>query len=355
MRIHDQESGTEGPLRLVVLGGGNGIAAALRGLAGLRTSGFPLDITAVVTAADDGGSSGRLRKERGGPPPGDVRNCLLSLAPDGTDTLKGIFSHRYRGNGSLGGHTVGNLILSALAEKEGCFLKGVEVAERLLGCVGRVLPASLESLHLEGETVDGGRLRGESRIGNAPCAIRRIRLEPSTPEAAPGVPERIRKAHGVVIGPGSLFTSLLPVLLVPAVGRAVRDCPGRRILVANLMTQPGETLGMNLADHLDALDRHAGRGVLTDILLNTNAVDATRVEPYGSRGSEPVSPSGCSGRPEQTIWADIVTPSGKIRHDPVRLANALVRISSPQPDRLPHLESSVMGERESAGDGLANY
>ena len=243
-----------GPLRVSVIGGGNGIPNVLLGLASLVRQGHALEITAIVATADDGGSSGRIRSQRGGLPPGDLRNCLLSLADDADGCIGRLFAHRYAGAGDLAGHALGNLLLIALAEQEGSYLSAVEAAGRMLRTRGRVLPASANALRLEGETVAGERISGESRIGAAPAAIRRVWLEPAVAEPCDGVLDALAAADLTVLGPGSLFTSILPVLLVRGVADAIRASRGTRVLVGNLMTQPGETLGMTMTDHLDAID-----------------------------------------------------------------------------------------------------
>jgi len=315
------------PLRVAVIGGGNGIPNVLRGLAALARLGRPFSITAIVATADDGGSSGRIRSQRGGLPPGDLRNCLLALADDAEGPVGRLFSHRYAGAGDLAGHSLGNLLLMALAEQEGCYLKAVEAAGRMLRTRGRVLPASTSALRLEGETVTGEHISGESRIGAAPAAIRRVWLEPAAAEAGDGVVHALQTADLVVLGPGSLFTSILPVLLVSGVAEAVRASRGTRVLVANLMTQPGETVGMTMADHLDALDRHAGPGLVDTVLLNATTIARQRLAPYAEQQAELVSRAGLAGRPEIMKEAPLVNASGKIRHDPARLAEALILIA----------------------------
>ncbi len=316
------------PLRVVVVGGGNGIPTVLRGLAVLVRDGRPLEITAVVATADDGGSSGRIRSQRGGLPPGDLRNCLLALADDADSALSRLFAHRYAGAGDLAGHSLGNLLLMALAEQEGCYLKAVEAAGRLLGARGRVLPASAGALRLEGETISGERISGESRIGAAPAAIRRVWLEPAAAEPGEGVLEALGAADLIVIGPGSLFTSILPVLLVRGVAEAVRAAHGTKVLVGNLMTQPGETVGMTMADHLDAIDRHAGQALVDTVLLNATPIPLHRLRPYTEQHAELVARVGLAGRPETIFEAPLVNESGKIRHDPTRLADVLLRLAS---------------------------
>ncbi len=317
--------------RVVVLGGGNGISAVLRGIERRRRSGKPLHVTAIVATADDGGSSGRLRDERGGLPPGDLRNCLLALAPENAAGFARVFAHRYEGSGDLAGHSLGNLILAALAEQENSYLRAVELAAEMLGAGGRVLPVSLQSVRLEAEARDGSRISGESRIGKAHCAVSKVWLDPPHVEPCPGVTEAIRSADLLVLGPGSLFTSLLAVLLIPGVQAAVRASRGRRVLVANLMTQPGETLGMNLTDHLEALDRHVGPELVQDVLADGSGPDPDRVRPYEEQGAEPLSPILTAPRTERLVVRDLVTTSGKIRHDPDSLAEALLELLQEAP------------------------
>ena len=312
-------------LRVVALGGGNGIPTVLRGLADVARAGRDLEITAVVATADDGGSSGRLRRERGGLPPGDLRNCLLALADDGRGAFARVFAHRYQGSGDLAGHSLGNLVLMALAEQEGNYVKALETAGRLLHARGRVLPASVRALALEGETVDGTRISGESRIGVAPSAIHRVWLDPAGEGAAPGVLEALRAAHMIVLGPGSLFTSLLPVLLVDGLAEAVRASSALKVLVGNIMTQPGETVSMTMVEHLEALDRHVGR-VADLVLINATRIPQERLKPYAEQHAELVSTARLAARPERILVAPLVNDSGKIRHDPARLAGALLRL-----------------------------
>jgi uncharacterized cofD-like protein len=315
------------PVRFVVLGGGTGIPNALRGLASLVRDGLPLEITAIVATADDGGSSGRIRRERGGLPPGDLRQCLLALADAADEPFGRLFAHRYDGAGDLAGHSVGNLILNALAEQEGCYLKAVAAAGRMLRARGRVLPVTEHPLRLEGETVSGDRLSGESRIGAAPAAIRRLWLEPVGAKPSEGTLEAVRSADLVVLGPGSLFTSILAVLLVDGVAEAVRSSRGSRVLVGNLMTQPGETVGMSMADHLEAIERHVGPGLVETVLLNAAPIAPGRLRPYAEQSGELVSRVGLEERGEVIVERPLVTDSGKIRHDPARLADALIRLA----------------------------
>lgn len=316
------------PLRVAVVGGGNGIPTVLRGLAAAERRGRALEVSAIVATADDGGSSGRIRSQRGGLPPGDLRNCVLALADDADGPFGRLFAHRYAGAGELAGHSLGNLLLIALAEQEGSYFKAVEAAGRLLRVRGRVLPASAGALRLEGETVAGERISGESRIGAAPAAIRTVWLEPAGAEPGEGVLESLSEADLVVLGPGSLFTSILPVLLVRGVAEAVRSSRGSKVLVGNLMTQPGETVGMTMVDHLESIDRHVGPGLVETLLLNATPIAPHRLRPYAEQQAQLVLRTGLDQRTEAICEASLVNESGKIRHDPDRLADALIRLAS---------------------------
>ncbi len=308
--------------KVLILGGGNGMPAVLRGLCNHPSAGR-MSLTAVVTSADDGGSSGRIRKERGGVPPGDVRNCLLALADVDGGAFKRLFSHRYQGAGELAGHAVGDLILCALREITGSPIDAIQQAGIMLGVQDKVLPVTLDPVHLHGRTSGGDLLEGESTIGASPSAMSKVWLEPSGIPPCLGVLEGIREADMVVLAPGSLFTSLLPVLLVPGVSDAVRSTHGRRVLVANLMTQPGETRGMDLDDHLDALESHVGNGLIDCVLVNSAAVDPSRLRAYEEMQAGLIVPS-FRRRGERLLERDLLSPSGKVRHDPDKLAEALL-------------------------------
>lgn len=314
-------------LRVVVLGGGNGISTLLRGLALWKAADRAIEITAIVATADDGGSSGRLRRQRGGLPYGDLRNCLQALAADPSGSSARLFAHRFAGAGELAGHALGNLVLAALAEQEGCCLRGLERAGKLIGACGRVLPVSLDNVDLHGETADRRRLSGESALGNAGCALRRVWLEPDPVRPAPGVLEAVESADLLVIGPGSLFTSLLAVLLVKGVADAIRGSGAQTVLVANLMTQPAETLGMDLESHLRALDDHVGPGLVGHVLHHCRSLPAERLRAYRAQRAEPIVAPAVWSRPERLVGEDLATQTGKIRHEPDRLVAALCRLA----------------------------
>lgn len=231
--------GARVPRKVVALGGGTGLPMVLRGLRRLAIEGGIRDLTAVVAMTDDGGSSGRLRRIRGLPPPGDVRNCLVALATE-EDLLAGLFQHRYDGGEEIGGHSLGNLILAALAEQTGSFLKAVEVSSRVLRTAGRILPATLQDVSLEAVMEDGSRVTGETQIAASRKRIRRISIVPESAEPTPGIVRAVENADLVVLGPGSLFTSVIPNLAVDGIASALRRTAAVRVLAANLVSERGE-------------------------------------------------------------------------------------------------------------------
>jgi uncharacterized cofD-like protein len=312
------------PLSVVVLGGGNGASTVLRGLRRLKQRDDSIEICAIVATSDDGGSSGRLRKQRGGLPPGDLRNCLLALADDDRLSLATLFGHRFGGSGDLAGHAVGNVLLAALAEREGCYLRAIDAAASLLGACGAVLPVSLDEIHLIGRTDDGTHLIGESRVGRATGALSRVWLDPAGVHPAPGVLEAIRDADLIVLGPGSLYTSLLAVLMVDGVVETIRAGHAPCVLVANLMTQPDETLGLDLAGHLAAIDDHVGDSLVDEVLVNSAVPAESRLQPYRLQGAELLTATGLERRSERLTVANLINAEGKIRHDPVKLAGNLL-------------------------------
>ncbi|HEU4848014.1 MAG TPA: gluconeogenesis factor YvcK family protein [Rubrobacteraceae bacterium] len=267
-------------LRVVAFGGGTGLPVLLRGLKD-RVG----DLTAVVTVADDGGSSGRLRQELGVAPPGDVRNCLVALA--GRKKLAEVFNYRFEGEGDLSDHSVGNLIIAALADMAGGFCDGVEQAARFLRIKGQVYPAATESLTLVVTHADGTLSRGESVVREVGKAVARVEVEPSSAPAPPGVISAIERADVVVLSPGSLFTSTIPALLGAGVRETLAGFSGPVVYAANAMTQPGETVGFALSDHLRALESHAGP-VVTDVLVHHGGLPKELIARYAAEGAAPV-------------------------------------------------------------------
>jgi uncharacterized cofD-like protein len=307
-------------LRVVAFGGGTGLPVLLRGLRD-RVG----DLTAVVTVADDGGSSGRLRQELGVAPPGDVRNCLVALA--GREELAEVFNYRFEGGGDLSDHSVGNIIIAALADMAGGFCEGVEQAGRFLRIKGRVYPAATESLTLVVSHADGTRTRGESVVREVGKAVLRVEVEPSGAAAPPGVISAIQAADVVVMSPGSLFTSLIPALLGGGVREALASFTGPVVYAANAMTQPGETTGFTVSDHLLALKRHAGP-VVTDVLVHSGGLAEDATARYREEGASPVEVD----REEierlgvRLREADLLSEGAEVRHVPDRLAEEVCEV-----------------------------
>jgi uncharacterized cofD-like protein len=319
------------PFRIAALGGGSGLPRVLAGLAGLAAGAGPhhqraVDVTAVVTTADDGGSSGTLRRGYGVPAPGDARNCLVALAA-GESPLAAVFQHRFDGPGPLAGHTVGNVILTALAQRLGDFGLAVEEAGRLLGARGRVLPACAEAVELVAELADGTIVAGESAIAAARARVAHVRL--SRPAAAP--PEALAAVLGadvVVLGPGSLYSSVIASGLPEGLAGALRETAAARVVVVNLFTQPGETDGLTAAGHVAAVQRHLGDVV--DVALVQRAPPPSRVRSaYASRGAVPVEVDRAAVEALGVVpfAADLLAPGDLGRHDPQKLAQALLAIA----------------------------
>lgn len=288
-----EDARADGPPRVVAIGGGTGLSTLLRGLKHLTPF-----ITAVVTVSDDGGSSGRLRDELGVLPPGDIRGCLVALADD-ESLLGALFSHRF-GSGVLAGHSFGNLFLAALAEVTGDFDRAVKESSKVLAITGTVLPSTTADVRLHAVLSDGRHLVGESCIGRSPVSVRRVWLEPGGSRALPLALERIAEADLVVLGPGSLFTSVVPNLQVGGVREALASTPATVVYVGNVMTQPGETAGFTGPDHVRALVDHLGAGVLDVVLANSTPIPADLLERYGCEGAEPVRWDESVDGPEPT-------------------------------------------------------
>jgi uncharacterized cofD-like protein len=315
---------TKVPDRVVAIGGGTGLPGVLRGLRSLVERGETHSVVAIVTMSDDGGSSGRLRRSMGVPPPGDVRNCLVALAEE-ESLLAGLFQYRY-GNGELGGHSVGNLILAALAEQTGCFLKAVEMSSRVLRTVGSILPATQEDVRLAARLEDGSVVVGETQIAEADRKVVQVSLLPEAPAPSPGVVESIEQADLVVLGPGSLFTSILPNIAVPAIAEALRRTRAEVVLVANLVTERGERTGACLTEHVDCINRHAGGPIVDGILVNDGSIEPEMLERYRAEGAEPLHANGIADTGLYVERRHLMDSGPKLRHDPVATADGLVAI-----------------------------
>jgi uncharacterized cofD-like protein len=315
-------------LRVAALGGGTGLPRVLAGLGpGLDPEGERrVDVTAIVTTADDGGSSGELRRVYGVPAPGDVRNCLVALAA-GPNALAGVFQHRFEGGGGLDGHTVGNVVLTALAQKLGDFGSAVAAAAELLGVRGHVVPASAQPVELVARLEDGRIVRGEAALARARGRVAELRLARPTDAPAAAI-EAIRSADLVVLGPGSHYSSVLASLLARGMGEALRATSATRVLVVNLFTQPGETDGYTAADHVRALQRHLG-DVVDVALVQRPAFPEAVARAYAEEGAAPVAldRAALEALGVVPVVADLLAEGGIGRHDPQKLARALLAIA----------------------------
>ncbi|WP_042415077.1 YvcK family protein [Geomicrobium sp. JCM 19038] len=250
------------PQKVVVIGGGTGLAVLLRGL---KT--FDVEISAIVTVADDGGSSGRLRKELNVPPPGDVRNVLVALA-EVEPLIEQLFQHRFKNGEGLSGHSLGNLLLAGMTSITGDFAQGITELSRVLNVRGKVLPASNDSLELSATLTDGTTIHGESNIPKANKPIANVWIEPKNPKALPETLKAIHEADKIVIGPGSLFTSVLPNLLVPEISEAIMQSSAKKMYICNVMTQFGETERYSASEHVMAIHQHVGTALFDYVIVN---------------------------------------------------------------------------------------
>ncbi|HHH82090.1 MAG TPA: uridine diphosphate-N-acetylglucosamine-binding protein YvcK [Chloroflexi bacterium] len=304
---------------IVTIGGGTGLSTLLRGL-----KEYSSNLTAIVSMADDGGSSGRLRRSLGLPPPGDIRACLAALSAD-EDLLTQLFQYRFREGEELGGHSFGNLFIAALAGVTGSFETGVLEAARVLGVQGQVLPSTASSVALLADKTlsaagQAVRIEGESRIPAMPGKIRRIQLEPNDPPAYPPAIQAILAADMIVIGPGSLYTSLIPNLLVPDIARAIQASRAFKVYVCNVATQPGETDQLDCCQHLEAIQAHVGNS-LVDLAVANDHLDLDLPE-----GCEPVQPALERAHLVPIYAADLVDLQRPTRHDARKLAETLIAL-----------------------------
>lgn len=304
-------------LRVAALGGGTGLASLLRGLKHEH-----VEATAIVTVTDDGGSSGRLRRELGILPPGDIRSCLVALADD--ESLMGqLFQHRFE-NGELTGHSFGNLFLAALTEVTGNFDQAIEECSHVLKISGRVLPSTLTDVRLWGEKGGGEHLVGETRIAGASGPCKRVWLEPE-PAGYESAVRAISEADLVVLGPGSLFTSVLPHLAVPQLAQAVAEAAGTRVFVCNVMTQPGETDRFDAVAHVEAI-LAAAPGALDVVVVHDGPVDEETAARYAAEDQVPVvaDRERLEDLGVRVVGADVAEAGRLVRHDPDALARVLL-------------------------------
>jgi uncharacterized cofD-like protein len=318
--------------RIIAVGGGTGLSTLLRGLKEYvaprqgQTSRHPIsDLVAVVTVTDDGGSSGRLRRDYGMLPPGDIRNCMVALSQD--EALMGrLFQYRFLAGRGLKGHSFGNLFLTALSHITGDFTRAVRVSSEVLAIRGRIFPSTNQLVSLAAVLENGKSVQGESRISRSRAPIRRVRLVPRRVKPLPEVLQAFATADLILIGPGSLYTSIIPNLLVPGVVDAIEKSRAPRVYIANLMTQPGETTHLSLPDHIRAIHQHTGRKLLDWVVVNNAAVGPEIARRYRNKGSEPVRVDAAELKRLglRAIFGNVLDAQTVVRHDPRRLAGLLL-------------------------------
>ena len=314
------------PLRIVSIGGGNGLSALLRGLKRYVKAGAgAVEITAIVTVTDDGGSSGRLRRELDVLPPGDIRNCMVALSEDET-LLSRLFQYRFESGRGLKGHSFGNLFLTAMTHLTGDFNHAVKLSCEVLAVLGRIYPSTAADVALEATLTDGTKVLGETRISRSKSRIQKIELRPRRPKPLSETLEAIAEADLITLGPGSLFTSVIPNLLVDGISEAIAASPALKAYFVNLMSQPGETSNFRASDHVDALLRHAGRAhsrSLIDVcVVNTRPIAGRVLARYQRQAARPVENDidNIQRMGLRVVEADLLRMSGqstqkKIRHD----------------------------------------
>jgi uncharacterized cofD-like protein len=308
----------------VAIGGGTGLSTLLRGL-----KGYSANITAVVAVADDGGSSGQLRQQLGIVPPGDIRNCIAALA-DAEPLMTQLMQYRFPAGSGLDHHAFGNLFIAAMTAVTGDFEEAVRESNRVLAVRGQVLPATSVPLNLSARLASGRTLYGQVGIAQADEPIEQVSIEPADVRANDEALERILDAELIVIGPGSLYSSVLPNLLIGDVRDALAAAPGMKVYVCNVATQPGETDHLSASDHLRALFAHVGDDLIDYVVVNRSR-DARRPEGWLAEPVE-VDVRALESLPVVIIEEDVIDPANAHRHDPAKLAAALIRLQ--QEDRL---------------------
>jgi uncharacterized cofD-like protein len=305
----------KGP-KIVVVGGGTGLGTILRGLKEISSN-----LTAIVTVADDGGSSGRLRQELGILPPGDIRSCLVAMA-DLEPLMESLMQYRFKGESNLDGHNFGNLFLAALTGVTGDFEAAIKESSKVLAVRGQVLPATLEHVILRAELSDGTIVEGESQISQSKLPIRRVSLQPENVKPVPEALAAINDAELIILGPGSLFTSIIPNLLVTDIARAIKVSKALKVYVCNAMTQPGETDHYSASAHVGQILDHAGTGLIDVAVVNTDEIPGEILERYAEENAYPVKPDieNIRALGIEPLGEEIILKAHVVRHDARKLA-----------------------------------
>ncbi len=326
-----QQTTTTGGQKLVAIGGGTGLSCLLGGLKKLvgKTDEemWIESLSAMVTVSDDGGSSGRLRDELQMLPPGDIRNCMIALSEDST-LLSRLFRYRFRGDGELGGHSFGNLFLAALTEVTGDFTEAIRLSSEVLASKGHIFPATISDVRLAAELEDGTVVRGETQISASKVPIRTLRLEPEQCLPLPQALKAIRAADIITVGPGSLYTSILPNLLVAQVARVIGQSRATKVFVNNLMTQPGETDGYSARKHIETIKKYAPEIHFDFVIVNNRRISSEQAERYAAEGAYQIglgdSIDDALDHATEIVRADLLHDGEKVRHDSDRLARVVL-------------------------------
>ena len=319
-------------LNFVAIGGGNGLSTLLSGLKRFANAGdtepvWLANLSAIVAVTDDGGSSGRLREELQMLPPGDIRNCMVALSED-SRLLSKLFQHRFRGDGDLGGHNFGNIFLAALSEITGDFAEAVKLSSEILASKGHIFPATVADVRLAAELNDGTIVRGETKIAHVGNSIKRLYLEPQGSKPMPEALAAIDAANVITVGPGSLFTSLLPPILVDGVADAIAASRAVKVFVCNLMTQPGETDGLTARQHLEIVRQYAPQIDFDYVIVNDRPINESQLAQYTGEGAQQIGVHG-SISPEtiegaEIVYGNLLDDGEKVRHHPEKLAQVLL-------------------------------
>ena len=332
--IYEKRRLGKGP-NVTVVGGGHGLSVLLRGIKSATSN-----VTAVVTVADDGGSSGRLREEFGIIPPGDLRNCLVALA-DTEPLMEKLFQYRFKGQSELAGHSFGNLFIAAMSEVTGDMEQALRESSKVLAVKGQVLPASKDHVRLDAVMEDGTVVQGESHIPEVHKRIHRVRLFPEEVQPVQSALEALLHADAIILGPGSLYTSIMPNLLVDEVAETIRKSKAIKIYICNVMTQPGETDGYTASMHAKAIIDHGGKGIIDYMLVNDAPISVEMQDFYAAKGAYPVEvdEEAINALGVGFVKADIINENEVIRHDPDKLSRAVMNM-------VYHLQPSALKKYE---------
>jgi uncharacterized cofD-like protein len=326
-----QQTTNTGGQNLVAIGGGTGLSTLLAGLKCLvgksEEQMWIESLSAIVTVSDDGGSSGRLRDELQMLPPGDIRNCMIALSED-SRLMSRLFRHRFRGDGELGGHSFGNLFLAALTEVTGDFTEAIRLSSEVLASKGHIFPATISDVRLAAELEDGTVVHGETQISASKIPIRQLRLEPGQCLPLPEALKAIRAADIITVGPGSLYTSILPNLLVSHVARVIGQTRATKIFINNLMTQPGETDGYNARKHLETIQKYAPEIHFDFVIVNNRRISKEQADLYAAEGAYQIgindSINDALDQTTEIVRADLLYDGEKVRHNSDRLAEVVL-------------------------------